>query len=33
MTQGILVFIEERQGTVKKSSLEALCARAVSRIP
>jgi len=26
MTQGILVFIEERQGTVKKSSLEALCA-------
>jgi len=26
MTQGILVFIEERQGTVRKSSLEALCA-------
>jgi electron transfer flavoprotein alpha subunit len=26
MTQGVLVFIEERQGTVKKSSLEALCA-------
>jgi electron transfer flavoprotein alpha subunit len=26
MTQGVLVFIEERQGMVKKSSLEALCA-------
>jgi electron transfer flavoprotein alpha subunit len=26
MTQGILVFVEERQGAVKKSSLEALCA-------
>lgn len=26
MSQGILVFIEERQGSVKKASLEALCA-------
>lgn len=26
MSQGILVFIEERQGIVKKASLEALCA-------
>ncbi len=26
MSQGILVFVEERQGNVKKASLEALCA-------